>query len=78
MDAMVTTVSGARQEWTLADRFRRKVGQFAECQFLVSAEDTSASGPLAKVYEGYTSLAAALDAIAEHLRGVCRFAKEDV
>jgi hypothetical protein len=78
MDAMVTTVSGRSQEWTLAGRVRRKVGQFAECQFLISAEDTSTSVPLAKMDAASTSLAAALDAIRGHLRGVCRFAKEDV
>jgi hypothetical protein len=78
MDAMVTTVSGRGQEWTLAGRVRRKVGQFAECQFLISAEDTSTSVPLAKMDAASTSLAAALDAIRGHLRGACRLTKEDV
>ena len=64
MNAMVTTVSGSGQEWTPADRLGRKGGritQCAECQFLISAEDTSTSVPLAKMDEASTSLAATLD-----------------
>ena len=80
MDAMVTTVSGRGQEWTLAERLGLKVGwitRFGECQFLISAEGISTSGPLAKMDEASTSLATALDTIAGHMRGACRFAKEE-
>jgi hypothetical protein len=80
MNAMVTTVSGSGQEWTPADRLGRKGGpftHFSECEFLISAEGISTSGPLAKMDEASTSLATALDTIAGHMRGACRFAKEE-
>lgn len=80
MDVIVTPVSGPRQEWQLTDRLGRKVGQITQCgkdQFLISAEDNSPHAPLAKMDATYKSLNAALDAIALHMRGACRFSNEE-
>ena len=80
MDVIVTPVSGPRQEWHLTDRLGRKVGritQFGEDQFLISAEDNSPHAPLATMDASYKSLNAALDAIALHMRGACRFSNEE-
>ena len=80
MNVIVTPAFRSRQEWTLSDRLGRKLGQitqFSESQFLVSAQDTSVSGPLAQMDAAYTSLTAALNAIALHMRGACRFVKAE-
>jgi hypothetical protein len=80
MDIVVTRTPDPRPVWTLVDRLGRRVGQitqFAESQFVISAHNTSPAAPLSALDATHKSLSDAMDAIAQHMKGVCQFSHEE-